>query len=442
MNDTLNVSWTMFSPPVKARKIVAWKDFHPTPHKLDETFHWPRGTTSILEEAFRRNLDRFGSWEAPRSQDWEAYVTAAKVFKRGVEVEGQPKTHDSGSYKIQFLDNSTHNLKGPKIVDQRVADLWKIESQEDTLVVEIDERSKSLESAGTIFKFVEQQSNSQAIQIIGGGILADCAAFACHLAKKDFVLVPTTLLAMVDACVGGKTGVNFLPYGKNQIGGFAFPEKVYIWTGWLETLDERNIKCGLAECIKHCFLKGNSKALEQLQKSDWRHFVREHIQELVEVKSQVVAEDPTELSVRATLNLGHTLAHGLEAISQERTENFIFHGEAVAIGLLFSLELSYSLRVLNSNDYKLMKDSILASTIIPSKNDLRDMLCQEKLDDSIFVDLLYSKILKDKKNHSSQSHWVLLSGFGQAHETHGSFTHPVDKKMFTDIFLRFIRSLS
>ena len=102
---------------------------------------------------------------------------------------------------------------------------------------------------GELLAFLEKAPKDSNIHIIGGGILGDMGAFACALRGLPFTLIPTTLLGMADACIGGKTGVNFNPYGKNQLGRFAFPSRVVLFPGWLSTLSERDYLSGVAECV-------------------------------------------------------------------------------------------------------------------------------------------------------------------------------------------------
>lgn len=172
---------------------------------------------------------------------------------------------------------------------------------------------------------------------LGGGVTGDTVGFAAatYLRGVPFVQVPTTLLAMVDSSVGGKTGVN-MPQGKNLVGAFHQPVLVQIDPLVLATLPVRELRCGLAECIKHgairdadlfAFTRKNMDAMLGLDFDVLAELVRRN----VEIKAAVVIEDEREAGVRAHLNFGHTFAHAIEAA---RGYGEVLHGEAVALGMI------------------------------------------------------------------------------------------------------------
>jgi len=181
---------------------------------------------------------------------------------------------------------------------------------------------------------------------LGGGVTGDTAGFAAatYLRGVPLVQCPTTLLAMVDSSVGGKVGVN-VPQGKNLIGAFHQPVRVVIDPLVLRTLPARELRCGLAECIKHAvirdpelfeFIARELAALQALEPAALVELIRRN----VAIKAAVVMEDETETGVRAHLNFGHTFAHAIEA-----TAGFgaILHGEAVALGMIAACELGAAL---------------------------------------------------------------------------------------------------
>ncbi len=176
---------------------------------------------------------------------------------------------------------------------------------------------------------------------LGGGVVSDLAGFvaASFMRGIDFYICPTSLLAMVDASVGGKTGVN-LPEGKNLVGAFWQPKAVFIDVETLRTLSEREFKQGAVELFKHGLLADPS-ILKDMAKDTFRRdgpsdFLVDLIKRSVQVKADIVAADEREGGVRAYLNLGHTLAHALEAHSEHQ----LTHGEAVAYGLLYAAKLA------------------------------------------------------------------------------------------------------
>lgn len=166
---------------------------------------------------------------------------------------------------------------------------------------------------------------------VGGGMVTDVAGFAAASWHRGIpvVHVATTLLAMVDAAIGGKTGVN-LPEGKNLVGAFWQPSGVVCDLDALDSLPERERRCGLGEMAKYHFLTGDDLLALPLD---------ERIARSVEIKAEVVASDEREDGRRALLNYGHTLAHALEMA----TDHTLAHGEAVAIGLVFAAELAHEL---------------------------------------------------------------------------------------------------
>ncbi len=166
---------------------------------------------------------------------------------------------------------------------------------------------------------------------VGGGMVTDVAGFAAASWHRGtpVVHVATTLLAMIDAAVGGKTGVN-LPEGKNLVGAFWQPSGVICDLDALDTLPERELRCGLGEMAKYHFLTGDDLLAMPLD---------QRIARCIEIKADVVASDEREGGRRALLNYGHTLAHALEIA----TDHELAHGEAVAIGLIFAAELAAEL---------------------------------------------------------------------------------------------------
>ena len=207
-------------------------------------------------------------------------------------------------------------------------------------VVPVSEKQKTL---GTVRKLHEvlldnKMERGHPVVTLGGGICGDVAGFvaATYLRGVPVVQCPTTLLAMVDASVGGKTGVN-VPQGKNLIGAFHQPSLVVIDPETLTTLPDRELRCGLAECIKHGMLGDEplfdwiTRHADAILTLDMPTLV-ELIERNVRIKADIVTEDEREAGVRAHLNLGHTFAHAIEA-----TSNFAAvykHGEAVALGMV------------------------------------------------------------------------------------------------------------
>lgn len=212
-------------------------------------------------------------------------------------------------------------------------------------VVPAGEASKDLKTVGLLYgKAVEAGlDRSSVIVALGGGMVGDLAGFvaATYLRGIRFIQVPTTLLAMVDSSVGGKTGVN-LPQGKNLVGAFYQPVEVVADMNFIKTLPEREYLSGLAEVVKYgviwdAVLFGDLE--ENVAKLLLRDaaFLMKVVSRCCEIKAEVVAADERELGVRAILNFGHTLGH---AIEKEAGYGQLLHGEAVALGMTYASYIS------------------------------------------------------------------------------------------------------
>ncbi len=203
----------------------------------------------------------------------------------------------------------------------------------ETYVIGAGEAAKSLGTIETLTRGFARQglTRNDVVVGIGGGMVTDVAGFAAASWHRGtpVVHVSTTLLGMVDAAIGGKTGVN-LPEGKNLVGAFWQPSGVVCDLAALATLPEREMRCGLGEMSKYHFLTGDDLLAMPLDA---------RIARCIEIKADVVASDEREGGRRALLNYGHTLAHAIEIA----TDHDIAHGEAVAIGLIFAAELAEEL---------------------------------------------------------------------------------------------------
>lgn len=202
---------------------------------------------------------------------------------------------------------------------------------------------------------------------LGGGVVGDMAGFvaATILRGVPFVQVPTTLLAMVDASVGGKTGVNHA-VGKNLIGAFHQPITVLIDPTVLRTLSPRELRGGLAECIKHDVIR-DADGFSRLEKQIDRAlaldvpYLTDLIAHNVAIKSAVVSDDPFERGARAHLNLGHTFGHAIENVS-----NYAYsHGEAVGLGMVAAAHLAKSLGLIGDTDRRRIAD-VVAKAGLPT----------------------------------------------------------------------------
>lgn len=221
------------------------------------------------------------------------------------------------------------------------------ESPYPTLTLAVSEQNKSLERVSRIWDFFFEHGLTRrgVVIAVGGGVLTDIAGFAAATYKRgvDYINIPTTLLAMVDASSGGKTGINY--HGlKNSIGAFAPPVDTLIWPGWLKTLPVHEFLSGYGEMLKTGLL--NTKLWPQFLQYDLDTMDLEALTPLIEqclaVKGRIVAADPRDSGRRKVLNLGHTFGHALEEISmQNATDSHPMpHGYAVVYGLIAEVYLS------------------------------------------------------------------------------------------------------
>jgi len=211
----------------------------------------------------------------------------------------------------------------------------------DYRLIAIDEGDihKNLHAVEHVWNELQQQGATRHSLLInlGGGMVTDLGGFAASTFKRgmQFINIPTTLLAMIDASVGGKTGINFGGL-KNEIGVFSNANSVILDTIFLQTLDHENILSGYAEMLKHSLIS-NDAMWAELISGDSLAVSGESIEKSVAVKQRIVMEDPTEQGIRKALNLGHTIGHAFESLALERRP--VLHGYAVAWGLVVELYL-------------------------------------------------------------------------------------------------------
>lgn len=466
MPNHLSISWLMKFPYVSPKRWHTWKEIDlnktlESAQQLEVNLGWPLGTIKVLEVAFEKKLSRFEGWKLPYTDNTnsEAFKVAAQVYKRGVPLKTDgnnlPTSITSGTYSIEIpphnhpisslLEFTNRSPETFVVIDQKVSSHWNLEQYIKTpYIISLSELSKNLNSVALIVEEWKKRGKPLNWIIIGGGVLTDTAAFAAYLCESKFTLIPTTLLSIADASVGGKTGVNMPPYGKNQLGAFAFPQKVITWSGWLNTLDQRHIISGASECFKHGFLSNNKNLIERtthaLQSSNKANF-NEILHDTIKIKASVITKDPAEKGLRTILNLGHTLAHALEGVSHKahcsKESTIIMHGEAVNIGLLFAAILSNNQASLPNDQMNFIIDTLKRSNCLVPKEQLALYLGVKKItDESTWKKISsYFKLDKkyEKKQNSSTSRWVLLNKLGEpAISSDGSYTISVDNNTLND----------
>lgn len=236
---------------------------------------------------------------------------------------------------------------------------------------------------------------------IGGGMVTDLGGFAASTFKRgiEFINIPTTLLAMVDASVGGKTGIN-LGGLKNEIGVFRDARTVIIDTNFISTLDDENIRSGYAEMLKHALLADEKMWAQHITFDITNinlHQLQEMVRQSVAVKERIVTEDPHEKGLRKALNLGHTAGHALETWAMRRRP--VLHGYAVAWGLVVELYLSVIKTGFPQDKFRQTEQFIRTYYGIAPTN------CKD-------VEELIELMTHDKKNTAGNINFTLLGGIG------------------------------
>ena len=282
--------------------------------------------------------------------------------------------------------------------------------QVDTVILPDGEKYKDLDTLNMIFDELLDRRHNRTTTLIalGGGVIGDMTGFAAATYQRgvNFIQVPTTLLSQVDSSVGGKTAVNH-PLGKNMIGAFHQPQAVIADTDTLETLPLREMAAGMAEVIKYGLIS-DSEFYAWLQDnvaglmSGDDESLAEAIYRSCENKASVVAQDEREGGIRATLNLGHTFGHAIEA---HQGYGKWLHGEAVGAGMMMAADLSRRLGYLSEKDeHDLLR--LLQAAHLPVKGP-RDMSCDDYI----------SRMAVDKKVLDGALRLVLLKGIGEAYIT-------------------------
>ncbi|MEG9326779.1 3-dehydroquinate synthase [Salinimicrobium catena] len=275
----------------------------------------------------------------------------------------------------------------------------------EVLEMEAGEANKTIETCNGIWQVLsELGADRKSVMInLGGGVVTDLGGFVAATFKRGISCIhfPTTLLGMVDAAIGGKNGVN-LDGLKNQIGVIRPPEMVVLDTSFLQTLPAAEMRSGLAEMLKHGLIQNEDywdrlSDLSNLDLSDLDSLIEESI----EIKENVVQQDPTEQNLRKSLNFGHTLGHAIESYFLEASEKQkLLHGEAVAVGMVLAAYLSFRTESFPQEKLQEIKETIVSmyGQIEISRED------QEKI-----IELLKF----DKKNEAGKINFVLLRRIGE-----------------------------
>jgi 3-dehydroquinate synthase len=314
----------------------------------------------------------------------------------------------------QYLKDHVHGQQVLLVSDANVAPLYLQQVKESLpdkqlseVVLPAGERYKNFASLEKIIdQLISHQHARQTTLIaVGGGVVGDMTGFAaaCYQRGVNFIQIPTTLLAQVDASVGGKTGINH-SRAKNMIGAFHQPQCVLVDTQTLNTLPARELSAGLAEVIKYGLI-ADYKFFAWLEQNISLLMARQPaalscgISRCCQLKADIVAQDEKEQGIRAIFNLGHTFGHAIEAYGDYSRW---LHGEAVAIGIVLAAQLSAKQGLITPAEVKRITDLLAAADLPVVKP--ADM----SVDDFLNVMAL------DKKNRDQQLHLVLLKSLGEA----------------------------
>lgn len=321
------------------------------------------------------------------------------IFSKNICAELDALCQEAEADRIFLLtDETTEQLCCPLVNDCKA--LLPAES----IVIGATDTHKTVESLCHVWSELSTKKASRRSLLInlGGGMVTDLGGFAAASFKRGirFYNVPTTLLSMVDAAVGGKTGINFNGL-KNEIGAFRKADVVVVETEFLRTLDDENMRSGFAEMLKHSLLE------TPVMWADHLSFSLEHpdyarLQDLVAqsiaTKGRIVEEDPEEHGIRKALNLGHTVGHAFESLALE-TNRPVLHGYAVAWGLLCELFLSAAHTGFPTEQ---MHQTV---RFIREVYGAFDFTCND-------YEHLYELMLHDKKNVGGVINFTLLGGIG------------------------------
>ncbi|RQO70266.1 3-dehydroquinate synthase [Pedobacter sp. KBW06] len=271
----------------------------------------------------------------------------------------------------------------------------------DLIETDPGEENKNIDFCIGIWKtLLDFEADRKCLMInLGGGVITDMGGFIASTYKRgiDFINIPTTLLSQVDASVGGKTGID-IDNVKNMVGTFALPQAVFIETSFLKTLPERELLSGFAEMIKHGLIV-DAAYYNALKAADYKQIEPIAVHRSVEIKNEVVTEDPQEKGRRKILNFGHTIGHAVESYSLINDKAPLTHGEAIAIGMICEAYLSSTNNTLTKEELEDITKYMLS--LYPAY----------QIKTKSFKDLL-GFMQSDKKNEHGQIMFSLLNKIG------------------------------
>ncbi len=300
----------------------------------------------------------------------------------------------------------TNNDVAPLYGDRILTSLRGVGFDAHILVLPEGEDQKTPQTTSKVWDYLiaHDFTRQSALVALGGGVIGDITGFAAatYMRGIRFIQVPTSLLAMVDSSVGGKTGVNH-PLAKNIIGAFWQPRLVFIDTEFLKSLPHAEFRSGYAEVIKHGVIR-DPEYFQYLEKDHDNIFALDHnaLQHIVkgscEIKSAVVAEDEREGGLRAILNFGHTVGHAVEALAGYGN---VRHGEAVAIGMDAAVRVAEKIELLDDENLKTRLDGLIKRAELPTT-----------IPKDLTIEQILHKMMNDKKVRDGRMHFILPEHLG------------------------------
>lgn len=306
--------------------------------------------------------------------------------------------HQLNPSKIFILvDENTHEKCLPIMLPH-----LEIEAPFEVIEIESGEENKNIGTAVQLWEiFSEMEADRKSLLInLGGGVITDLGGFVASTYKRGFrfVNVPTTLLSMCDASIGGKTGIDH-QYLKNIIGTFALPEMIFFYPKFLETLKFEELRSGFAEMLKHGLIADENHWTDLISIDRIApELIEPYIQRSMEIKNEVVSKDFKEQNIRKTLNFGHTIGHAVESLFLKKGQ-LIPHGEAVALGMICETHLAFLCGLLDVDD---------SSVIIGKIKRLFPYINISEFKNGAIMDLMFN----DKKNEDGNINFSLINGVG------------------------------
>lgn len=323
-------------------------------------------------------------------------IIISRDICKSIEEAAQWEKYD---HVFVLTDENTNKLCLAPVMESAIIKQAKV------IAIKATDTYKTLESLSHVWKELSDNgcTRHSCLINIGGGMVTDLGGFAASTFKRgiDFVNIPTTLLAMVDASAGGKTGINFNGL-KNEIGVFNEAVSVIIDTVFLKTLSYENLLSGYAEMLKHSILNGYDMWKEHvgfnLEEPDLDSLLS-MIEESINVKQRIVTEDPHEKGIRKALNLGHTIGHAIESMSI-KSGRPLLHGYAVAYGIICELYISSAIAGFPTKEMR------QTTRFIYDNYGHWDFPCDD-------YEMLYKLMLHDKKNIGDKINFTLMADIGK-----------------------------